>query len=55
MVSSRSGLVDNSPTGASISSSMRRMYLTAVAGRSAQLRAPWVLSVQPSQLSAEAG
>ena len=50
MVSWRSGLVDSSATGAPISSSMRRMYLTAVAGRSAQERAPWVLSDQPSRV-----
>ena len=43
-VSSRSGLVDSSATGAPISSSSRRMYLIAVAGRSAQERAPRVLS-----------
>ena len=51
MVSSRSGLVDRSVTGASISSSMRLTYLTAVAGKSAQLRAPRVLSVHPSTVS----
>ena len=51
MVSSRSGLVETIATGASISSSMRRMYFTAVAGRSAQLRAPWVLSFQPGIVS----
>lgn len=51
IVSSRSGLVDRSATGTEINSSMRRMYLTAVAGRSAQLRPPWVLSRQPSMVS----
>ena len=50
-VSSRSGLVDNSATGAPISSSTRRMYFTAAAGRSAQLRAPRVLSDHPSRVS----
>src|SRR5205823_3500968 len=48
MVSSRSGLVESRATGASISSSMRRTYLMAGAGSSAQLRAPRVLSAQPS-------
>src|SRR5204862_7775361 len=51
IVSSRSGLVDSIATGAPISSSRRRMYLIAVAGRSAQERAPRVLSVQPSAVS----
>ena len=51
IVSLRSGLVDNRATGASINSSTRRMYLTAVAGRSAQERAPMVLSCQPSRVS----
>jgi len=51
IVSSRSGLVESRATGASISSSSRRMYLTAVAGSSAQERAPWVLSCQPSSVS----
>ncbi len=50
-VSSRSGLVESSATGASISSSSRRMYLIAVAGKSAQERAPRVLSRQPAALS----
>src|ERR1700730_272139 len=50
-VSSRSGLVDSIATGAPISSSGRRMYLIAVAGRSAQDRAPRVLSPHPSALS----
>ena len=40
MVSSRSGLVDSSETGLSASSSIRRTYLTACAGRSAHDRAP---------------
>ena len=35
-MSSRSGLVDSSATGAPISSSSRTMYLIAVAGKSAQ-------------------
>src|SRR5262245_43479888 len=51
MVSSRSGLVERSATGASISSSMRRMYLIAVAGSCAQERAPLVDSRQPSSVS----
>ena len=51
MVSSRSGLVDSSVTGASTSSSMRRTYFTACAGRSAQLRAPRVEPDQPSMVS----
>ena len=51
MVSSRSGLVESRATGAPISSSMRRMYFTAVAGRSAQERAPRVLFRQPSRVS----
>ena len=40
MVSSRSGLVLSSVTGVFVSSSTRRIYFTALAGRSAQLRAP---------------
>ena len=51
MVSSRSGLVDSSVTGHSISSSMWRTYFTACAGSSAQLRAPRVDCDQPSKLS----
>ena len=51
IVSSRSGLVESMATGASISSSIRRMYLIAVAGRSIQLRAPRVDSGQPSIVS----
>ena len=43
MVSSRCGLVESSATGAPISSSMRRTYFTALAGRSRQDRAPWVV------------
>ncbi len=50
MVSSRSGLVDRSATGAPISSSTWRTYLIACAGRSAQLRAPTVDSFQPSSV-----
>ena len=42
MVSSRSGLVDTSATGVSISSCTRWMYLIACAGRSAHDRAPAV-------------
>ena len=42
MVSSRSGLVDRSATGHSISSSIWRTYFTAWAGRSAHERAPAV-------------
>ena len=52
-MSSRSGLVESIATGASISSSMRRMYFTAVAGRSAHERAPRVLSCQPSKVSVD--
>ncbi len=44
MVSSRSGLVESSVTGASTSSSIRFTYLIAWAGSCAQLRAPRVLS-----------
>ena len=40
IVSSRSGLVESSVTGVFVSSSTRRIYLTAFAGNSAQLRAP---------------
>ena len=40
IVSSRSGLVESSVTGVFVSSSTRRIYLTAFAGSSAQLRAP---------------
>lgn len=47
IVSSRSGDVLTSATGQRISSSTRRTYLIARAGRSAQLRAPWVDSHQP--------
>src|SRR5713226_1474249 len=50
-VSSRSGLVENSATGASISSSMRRIYLMASALSCAQERAPRVLSLHPSTVS----
>jgi hypothetical protein len=48
MVSSRSGLVDTSATGVSISSCTRWIYLIACAGRSAHERAPAVVSLQPS-------
>ncbi len=51
IVSSRSGLVDSSVTGASTNSSMRRTYLIACAGKSAQDRAPRVESRQPSIVS----
>src|SRR5712692_9246002 len=50
-VSSRSGLVENSATGASISSSLRRIYLMASALSCAQERAPRVLSLHPSTVS----
>ena len=50
MVSSRSGLVDKSVTGHSISSSIVLTYFTACAGSSAQLRAPRVDCVQPSNV-----
>ena len=40
IVSSRSGLVESSVTGVFVRSSTRRIYLTAFAGSSAQLRAP---------------
>ena len=51
IVSSRSGLVDSKATGQPINSSIRRTYLIACAGRSAQERAPAVLSFQPSMVS----
>src|SRR5258705_4029946 len=51
MVSSRSGLVESSATGAPISSSTRRIYLIAVAGSSAHERAPRVDPLHPSRLS----
>ena len=51
MVSSRSGDVLTSATGQRISSSIRRTYLIARAGRSAQLRAPCVDPGQPSTSS----
>jgi len=51
IVSSRSGLVESKATGAPISSSTRRIYLIAVAGRSAQERAPRVDSRQPASVS----
>ena len=47
-MSSRSGLVEISATGVSISSWTRWTYLIACAGKSAQLRAPAVVSRQPS-------
>ena len=47
IVSSRSGLVDRSVTGQRTSSSIRRTYLIAAAGMSAQLRAPALVSFQP--------
>jgi hypothetical protein len=43
----RSGEVETMATGTWISSSRRRMYFTAAAGRSAQERALMVLSDQP--------
>ena len=48
IVSSRSGEVDRSATGAPINSSTRRTYLIACAGRSAHERAPAVDPLQPS-------
>ena len=51
IVSSRSGLVDSSVTGHSISSSMWRTYFTACAGSSLHLRAPFVDCDQPSRHS----
>jgi hypothetical protein len=47
-VSSRSGEVESSATGAPISSSTRRTYLIACAGSSAQERAPALEPFQPS-------
>ena len=51
IVSSRSGLVESNATGHSTSSSIRLTYLIACAGRSAQDRAPAVLSFHPSTVS----
>jgi hypothetical protein len=51
MTSSRSGLVETSATGVSMSSSMRRTYLTASAGSWAHDRAPTVEPFQPSKVS----
>jgi hypothetical protein len=51
IVSSRSGLVESSATGHSTSSSRRLTYLTALAGSWAKLRAPLVVSSQPSSSS----
>ncbi len=51
IVSSRSGLVESSATGHSISSSRYFTYLMAWAGSCAQLRAPAVVPFQPSKLS----
>ncbi len=51
IVSSRSGLVESRVSGVWINSSMRRMYLTALAGKSTQERAPRVLSGQPWKVS----
>ena len=51
IVSSRSGLVERSATGAPISSSTRLIYLMAVAGSSPQERAPRVDPLQPSKVS----
>src|SRR5262249_151956 len=51
IVSSRSGLVESSATGAPISSSTRRIYLIAVAGNCAQERAPPVDCAHPSKVS----
>ncbi len=51
IVSSRSGLVDSKATGQPTSSSMRRTYLIAGAGSSAQERARAVGSRQPATVS----
>ncbi|CAA9501669.1 MAG: hypothetical protein AVDCRST_MAG91-1087, partial [uncultured Sphingomonadaceae bacterium] len=51
IVSWRSGEVDTSVIGQSISSSTRRIYLIACAGSSPQLRAPRVDSDQPGMVS----
>lgn len=51
IVSSRSGLVESSATGHSTNSSRRLTYFTAWAGSWAKLRAPLVLSDQPSSSS----
>src|SRR3569623_1336015 len=51
IVSLRSVLVETNATGHRISSSMRRIYLTAAAGSSAQPRAPAVDSDQPAIVS----
>ena len=51
IVSSRSGLVESKATGQPTNSSMRRTYLMACAGSSAQLRAFAVGSCQPSMTS----
>ena len=51
IVSSRSGLVESSVTGHSISSSMRLTYLIACAGSCAHERAPAVDAFQPSSVS----
>ncbi|TPW02866.1 MAG: hypothetical protein FD124_3230, partial [Alphaproteobacteria bacterium] len=51
ITSSRSGLVLTSAAGQEMSSSMRRMYLIALAGRSREVRTPWVDSVQPGIVS----
>lgn len=51
IVSSRSGLVDNSATGTPTSSSIRRTYFIACAGRSAHERALLVTPFQPSIVS----
>lgn len=48
IVSSRSGLVETRATGVSISSCTRWTYLIALAGNWAKLRAPAVVSCQPS-------
>ena len=51
IVSSRSGLVDNMAAEQPISSSSRRTYLIACAGRSAHERACAVFSPQPAMVS----
>ena len=51
MVSSRSGLVESMATGQPTSSSIRRTYFIACAGKSAQERARAVGSCQPGIVS----
>ncbi len=51
ITSSRSGLVETSATGVSMSSAIRFTYLTASAGRSLQERAPTVDPFHPCMVS----